>query len=50
MSYLLFLILLFVFVTWTGASDADVLELVDHDFDQRLKHLETTLVMFYAPW
>lgn len=32
------------------AKEEDVLELTDDDFDSRLSELDTTLVMFYAPW
>ncbi|XP_059620059.1 protein disulfide-isomerase A3 [Phlebotomus argentipes] len=32
------------------ASEADVLELSDDDFSTRVAEVETTLVMFYAPW
>ncbi|XP_030748346.1 protein disulfide-isomerase A3 [Sitophilus oryzae] len=32
------------------ASEEDVLELGDNDFDSRLSEIDTALVMFYAPW
>jgi len=33
-----------------SATGENVLDLVDSDFDSKLAELETTLVMFYAPW
>lgn len=38
------------FVAVSLASEADVLDLVDNDFQTRVAESETTLVMFYAPW
>lgn len=32
------------------ATDADVVDLGDNDFEDRLKDFEAALVMFYAPW
>lgn len=34
----------------TIAGEQDVLNLVDSDFASRIADIDTTLVMFYAPW
>lgn len=32
------------------AGEQDVLDLTDNDFSARIADIDTTLVMFYAPW
>lgn len=34
----------------TIAGEQDVLDLTDSDFSSRIADIDTTLVMFYAPW
>lgn len=38
------------FIANSLASESDVLDLGDSDFNTRVAETETTLVMFYAPW
>lgn len=37
-------------VALTNAAEADVVDLGDADFDSGVARVDTTLVMFYAPW
>lgn len=43
-------ILLLLTVSSSLASEQDVLEFTDSDFNNRIGEYETSLVMFYAPW
>lgn len=44
------LLSILLIATTTFATEEDVLELSDSDFDSKLAEYETALVMFYAPW
>jgi len=44
------LYLIVVGLLMASATGENVLDLVDSDFDSKLAELETSLVMFYAPW
>lgn len=44
------LFLVLIAVSYGLASEQDVLEYGDSDFNTRIAEHETALVMFYAPW
>lgn len=44
------IVLFLAFVGCTIAGEQDVLDLTDNDFSSRIADIDTTLVMFYAPW
>lgn len=49
MKFLIYIAFLFI-AELAFASESDVLDLGDNDFDTVIKENPTTLVMFYAPW
>lgn len=48
--YVKFVALLACVAYMTSAAEEDVKDLVDSDFDSGVAEVDTTLVMFYAPW
>lgn len=43
-------LILLAFAAFAFAGEADVKELGDDTFEAGVSEVETTLVMFYAPW